>query len=201
MYAVFALAGAAFAAFASRLPEIKSILGLSAGELGVTLLAASLGSLLGLPAAGWLVHRFGAARTVGAGVIVGMLGILTIGLGVDVFHSRWVVTAGLWGVGLGVGSWDVAMNIEGAVVERHLGQAPQSGPDTDRGALFEQQVAGAHQRELPLEVRREPEVLAQQHLRRDQFAHTGRMQPDAAGRDLWTRGARRGTGEDRRVAG
>ena len=123
MYAVFALAGAAFAAFASRLPEIKSILGLSAGELGVTLLAASLGSLLGLPAAGWLVHRFGAARTVGAGVIVGMLGILTIGLGVDVFHSRWVVTAGLWGVGLGVGSWDVAMNIEGAVVERHLGHA------------------------------------------------------------------------------
>ena len=123
VYAVFALAGAAFAAFASRIPEIKSILDLSAGELGISLLAASLGSLLGLPAAGWFVHRIGAARTVGAGVIIGMIGILTIGLGVDVFASRWIVTAGLWGVGLGVGSWDVAMNIEGAVVERHLGRA------------------------------------------------------------------------------
>ena len=123
VYAVFALAGAAFAAFASRIPEIKSILDLSAGELGISLLAASLGSLLGLPAAGWFVHRIGAARTVGAGVIIGMIGILTIGLGVDVFASRWIVTAGLWGVGLGVGSWDVATNIEGAVVERHLGRA------------------------------------------------------------------------------
>lgn len=123
VYAVFALAGAAFAAFASRIPEIKAILDLSAGELGISLLAASLGSLLGLPAAGWFVHRIGAARTVGAGVIIGMIGILTIGLGVDVFASRWIVTAGLWGVGLGVGSWDVAMNIEGAVVERHLGRA------------------------------------------------------------------------------
>ena len=123
VYAVFALAGAAFAAFASRIPEIKAILDLSAGELGITLLAASCGSLLGLPAAGWFVHRIGAARTVGAGVVVGMLGILTIALGVDVFASRWILNAGLWGVGLGIGSWDVAMNIEGAVVERHLGRA------------------------------------------------------------------------------
>ena len=63
VYAVFALVGVQFAAFASRIPQIKALLDLTPGELGVTLLAASAGSVLGLPAAGWLAHRFGATRS------------------------------------------------------------------------------------------------------------------------------------------
>ena len=43
---VFALAGVAFASFASRIADSKAALGLSAGELGLTLFAASVGSVL-----------------------------------------------------------------------------------------------------------------------------------------------------------
>ena len=70
VYAVFLLAGVQFAAFAARIPQVKELLNLTAGELGVTLLAVSAGAILGLPAAGWVAHHFGAARTVLAGVLV-----------------------------------------------------------------------------------------------------------------------------------
>ena len=40
---------------------------------------------------------------------------------VDAHGPRWGVAAGLFLVGLGMGIWDVSMNLEGADVERHLG--------------------------------------------------------------------------------
>lgn len=120
VFTAFALNGAAFAAFASRVPDLKHQLGLSAGELGLTLLAASLGSVIGLPASGWLVHRFGASRTVVAAAAVQAVGLLLVGLGIDVVGGRALVAAGLLFVGLGTGSFDVAMNLEGASVERLL---------------------------------------------------------------------------------
>ena len=52
-----------------------------------------------------------------------MLGSLLLGAGVDVWHSRLVVAVGLFCLGTGVGVWDVAMNLEGAAVERLLGQS------------------------------------------------------------------------------
>jgi fucose permease len=123
VFTAFALNGAAFAAFASRVPDLKHQLDLSAGELGLTLLAASLGSVIGLPLSGWFVHHFGAARTVlGAGAVQA-LGLLAVGAGVDVWSSRVLVSVGLVLVGIGVGTFDVGMNLEGASVERLLGRS------------------------------------------------------------------------------
>src|SRR6476619_1883950 len=82
---------AVFAAFASRVPDIKHALGLSAGALGLTLLAASLGSVIGLPLSGWIVHRLGAARTLMGAAVVKSLGLLCVGLGVDIAPNRAVV--------------------------------------------------------------------------------------------------------------
>src|SRR6478736_5675607 len=123
VFTAFALNGAAFAAFASRVPDIKHDLGLSAGELGLTLLAASLGSVLGLPLSGWIVHHLGAARTLLGAAVVQSVGLLGVGLGVGVVDNRAVVMAGLFLVGVGTGIFDVAMNLEGASVERLLGRA------------------------------------------------------------------------------
>ncbi|KRB43045.1 MFS transporter [Terrabacter sp. Root181] len=123
VFTAFAINGAAFAAFASRVPDIKHELGLSAGELGLTLLAASLGSVIGLPLSGWIVHRLGAARTLMGAAIVQSVGLIGVGLGVDVAGNRAVVMAGLVLVGIGTGVFDVAMNLEGAEVERFLGRA------------------------------------------------------------------------------
>ena len=123
VFTAFAVNGAAFAAFASRVPDLKHELSLSAGELGVTLLAASIGSVLGLPLSGWIVHHLGAARTLLGAAAIQSVGLVAVGLGVDVAHNRAVVMAGLFLVGVGVGVFDVGMNLEGASVERLLGRA------------------------------------------------------------------------------
>jgi fucose permease len=123
VFTAFAINGAAFAAFASRVPDLKHELSLSAGELGITLLAASLGSVLGLPLSGWIVHHLGAARTLMGAAAVQSVGLVSVGIGVDVAHNRAVVMAGLFLVGMGVGVFDVGMNLEGASVERLLGRA------------------------------------------------------------------------------
>ena len=120
VFIIFALNGMAFATWASRIPDVKQTLGLTAGQLGVTLLALSLGSIVGLPASGWLSHRLGAAGAVRIGLASTAIGQVVVGVGVDVVGERSVVAAGLFAVGLGVGVWDVGMNLEGATVERRL---------------------------------------------------------------------------------
>src|SRR6476619_7015953 len=123
VFAAFAINGAAFAAFASRVPDIKHALGLSAGALWLTLLAASLGSVIGLPLSGWIVHHLGAARTLLGAAISQSVGLVGVGVGVDVVGNRAVVMGGLLLVGFGSGVFDVGMNLEGAEVESFLGRA------------------------------------------------------------------------------
>jgi MFS family permease len=123
VFTAFAVNGAAFAAFASRVPDLKHSLDLTTGQLGLTLLAASLGSVLGLPLSGLLVHRFGAARTLLGAAIVQAIGLVGVGVGVSTADSRAVVMAGLVLVGMGTGVFDVGMNLEGATVERLQGRS------------------------------------------------------------------------------
>lgn len=122
VFVVFALAGIAFATFASRIADSKVQLGLTAGELGLTLFAASAGSLTALPSAGRIAGRLGASRTIQLGMVFGFAGLVVIAAAVDLFESRWVMAVGLYLLGMGVGVWDVAMNLEGAAVERLLGR-------------------------------------------------------------------------------
>lgn len=121
--AVFAMNGTNFASWASRIPEIKEVLGLTPGALGLVLLAVSAGSLLGLPVSGRVTHRFGAARTVAMGAVLVVIGQFIALAGVETFTSREVVMVGLFLTGLGMGTWDVAMNLEGSVVEHRLRRA------------------------------------------------------------------------------
>jgi len=122
VFVVFALAGVAFATFASRIADSKVQLGLSAGELGLTLFAASAGSLTALPSAGRIAGRLGAVRAIQLGMVFGFTGLVVIATAVDAFESRWLTALGLYLLGMGVGVWDVAMNLEGAAVERLLGK-------------------------------------------------------------------------------
>ncbi|MEL4356905.1 MULTISPECIES: MFS transporter [unclassified Luteococcus] len=120
---VFAMNGMLFASWASRIPEVKQALELSAGQLGVVLLAVSVGSLIGLPLSGRIAHRLGAGRAVLTGCGIAAVGIGLAALGIDLLASREVLMAGLFLVGLGMGLWDVSMNLEGTAVERALGRA------------------------------------------------------------------------------
>lgn len=56
---LFFLAGLCFASWASRIPDVQEKFELSESQLGTLLLGLPIGSLVALPLAGWLVHRFG----------------------------------------------------------------------------------------------------------------------------------------------
>ncbi|MGW5555665.1 MFS transporter [Micromonospora sp. NPDC003944] len=118
----FTLNGLAVGSWFSRVPAAREALDLSAGRLGLLLLAMSIGALLAMPTAGLLAQRLGAARTVALATGVVAVGMTVAGLGATLTGSFAVVAAGLVAFGYGSGACDVAMNVEGATVERRLGR-------------------------------------------------------------------------------
>jgi hypothetical protein len=120
---VFALNGFAFASWVARIPEVRTALGLTPGQLGLLLLGLAAGAVLALPTAGPLVHRSGAGRVVGSAAVLAGAGLALAGVGAGTLGAAVVTGAGLVVLGYGSGTWDVAMNIEGAAVERRMGRA------------------------------------------------------------------------------
>jgi MFS family permease len=123
-YAAFIGSGFAFASWASRIPQVRDRLDLDSVTLGLVLLAIAVGSLLALPLAGPVVTRLGSARTVMAMAVLLGVGLITAALGSLVGVVP--VMIGLFLLGFGNGAWDVAMNVQGTVVERHLGRSIMS---------------------------------------------------------------------------
>ncbi|GAA1890098.1 MFS transporter [Asanoa iriomotensis] len=117
---VFGLNGVALASWFARVPVARDALGLSAGQLGALLLALSGGAVLALPVAGMTVHRLGSAKTVAAATTLASAGLALTGIGAGVFGSTTIAAVGLFALGYGSGTCEVAMNVEGAVVERRL---------------------------------------------------------------------------------
>jgi fucose permease len=119
---VFALNGFCFATLASRVPDLREALGLSNGALGALLLSIAVGSMLGMPVSGHLIERWGAGAVVRFGALMDLAGLAVTGFSAG---GDLVVGAalGLFAYGLGTGTWDVAMNVDGAAVERKLGRS------------------------------------------------------------------------------
>jgi fucose permease len=118
---VFAFNGLCFASWVSRIPEVRGVLGLTNGQLGLLLLALAAGSVLSLPTTGTLINRFGTVAVVRFGASSAAVGLLLAALGSAAGNVP-VAAIGLFGYGIGTGIWDVAMNVEGAAVERELGR-------------------------------------------------------------------------------
>ena len=116
---VFAANGFAFANWAARLPAIRDHLHLSAGSIGRVLLALSVGSVALLPLSGAITRRLGPGSTVRTVAVIAAIGLTVVGLAPSVA----VLAVGLAVMGGAVGLWDVAMNVEGADVERVLARS------------------------------------------------------------------------------
>ncbi len=121
VHATFLAAGLAWTSWVARIPQVRDALGLDAGELGLLLLAGSLGSFCALPFAGALIERIGAARSVRLMAAVCALGIATVAIGHRIGIP--ITAVGLFAFGVGGGMWDVAMNVEAAAVERRAGRS------------------------------------------------------------------------------
>lgn len=116
----FALNGLLFATLVSRIPEIRERLDLGNGELGLLLLAIAAGSVLTLPTTGALIQRSSAATVVRLGAAFDACGLVLASVGAGVTELVWLTAVGLFVHGIGIGVWDVAMNVEAAEVERRL---------------------------------------------------------------------------------
>ena len=123
-YVAFIGSGFAFASWASRIPQVRDRLHLSPAQLGLVLLCIAAGSLLALPLSGPVVHRFGSRRTVAGMAVLLAVGMTTVSLGY--LAGIVPVVVGLFLLGFANGAWDVAMNVQGALVERHLGRSIMS---------------------------------------------------------------------------
>jgi MFS family permease len=117
-YTAFICSGVAFASWASRIPQIRDQLRLDPSTLGLMLLCVSAGCVVALPLAGPVVARFGSRRTVAAAAVLFGAGLATVAVG-SVAHVAPVVV-GLVVLGFATGAWDVAMNLQGTALERHL---------------------------------------------------------------------------------
>jgi MFS family permease len=69
--AVFFVNGAVLASWLAHIPAVKAQHGIGDGRLGVVLLSMAVGAVLALPAAGWLIARWG-GRTMTAVAAVGL---------------------------------------------------------------------------------------------------------------------------------
>lgn len=116
----FALNGFLFASLVSRIPDLRSRLDLGNGDLGLLLLAIAAGSVLALPSTGRLIERWSPGAVLRAGALVDGTGLLLAACGAFWLESVPVAAVGLFVHGVGIGVWDVSMNVEAAEVERRL---------------------------------------------------------------------------------
>jgi len=97
----------------SHLPDAQRNLHLTKGELGLTLLASSVGALSMMPFTGTLIHRFGSRRlSVGLAVLVLCIVPLLI-----LAPTRLALALTLFCMGASNGTLDVAMNAHSMAVQ------------------------------------------------------------------------------------
>lgn len=107
------------ASWVTRTPTIRDQLHASTAQMGWILFGLSSGSMIGLLSANTLIRWFGTNRVATGGVGLLVAGVTVIGLG-TIAGAGPVVSAGLFLFGFGMGSSEIAINIEGADVEATL---------------------------------------------------------------------------------
>lgn len=122
VFLAFGINGIAVGAWISRIPAIRDILDISTAQVGILLFGMSAGSILGLLAAAAIVHHLGARRTILACLVLGTVALLVLSFGVSVVPVFAVAITGMALFGTAWSVCDVAMNVEGTVVEREMGR-------------------------------------------------------------------------------
>lgn len=121
LFLFFLIPGLSISSWVTRTPDIRDQLGASTAQMGLVLFGLSVGSMIGILGSGTLVARFGTRRVMGAGTLLVILSMAVVGAGATL-PSAPVVTAGLFLFGAGMGAGEVAVNIDGADVERITGR-------------------------------------------------------------------------------
>ncbi|WP_344201271.1 MFS transporter [Pseudolysinimonas kribbensis] len=122
VFAIFATNGLGISAVISRTPTIRDELHITVAEVGVLIVAASIGAIVGLLLSSHIVHWLGGRRTIAITLSACGIGVAGIGLGAAL-GSYAVAWISLLVYGAASSICDVGMNVEGAGVERASGTA------------------------------------------------------------------------------
>jgi MFS family permease len=115
---LFVAHGVLFGTWVARIPAVQDELDLGEGELGVALLFVTLGAVLAMPVAGWIVAREGSRLTARQAVVV-FAALLPV---VALAPSLVLLALALLLFGAAAGALDIAMNAHGVEVERRYGR-------------------------------------------------------------------------------
>ena len=122
VFVAFALNGFGISAWVARIPSVRDHLRISVAEVGILIFGLSVGAVLGLILAGHIVHWLGGRQSIRVSLIVAGVALAGVGFGTTVLSSFGVVLAALVIYGFCSSICDVAMNVEGAAVERTTGR-------------------------------------------------------------------------------
>lgn len=117
--AFFFFVGLCFASWAARIPDIQAKFDLSEGQLGTLLLFLPLGSVIGLPIAGWAVHQFGSRIVIMVGAIAYALTLPLIGLA----PSTWLLVPVLVFYGMLGNTMNISLNTQALNLEDEMGKS------------------------------------------------------------------------------
>ena len=112
--AVFAVNGFVVSSWVSRIPAAQAKLDMNPGLLGVVLLATAAGSLISMPATGWLIAHKGSRPLVRATTLLFCLALLTMAFA----RTPAELAAALLLFGAAGGSQNVSMNTHAVSVEQ-----------------------------------------------------------------------------------
>lgn len=119
----FLIAGLGMSSWAPLVPFAKERLAVNEATLGVLLLCLGLGSLAAMPVTGILVGRLGCRRVITVATLVMCVSLVCLTSAPSVL----TMALALLFFGAGVGTVDVAMNIQAVIVERASGRSMMSG--------------------------------------------------------------------------
>jgi len=122
VYLTFFVVGFVFANWASRMPAIRDALNFEPAQMGRLLLVGAIGSVLALPLSGWIAEYLGSKRAVVSAAVF-MCGGYALAATTLGQVPVWVTGLGLFLGGIGMGTCDTAMNLEGTRVEQHMGRS------------------------------------------------------------------------------
>ena len=105
--------GLSFASWASRIPDIKTALHLSEGELGSVLFALPVGQLIIMPFSGKMVTKFGSHRILIFSLIMYVFSLSNLGLATTVLQ----LSIGLFTFGIFGNLANIAVNTQGVYTE------------------------------------------------------------------------------------
>ena len=119
--AAFGLGGIAISAWGPRLPAIKASLGTGTATIGLLLAGVTVGAILGLLASTPVLHWLGSRRSIAGALLVSSAAMAVMGLAL-IAGSVPLVAASFVIIGLGIGTLDVLINVEGSAVEQAAGR-------------------------------------------------------------------------------